>query len=183
MRVAYSPVMKTIALIATVAALAIAGCGGNGNGYGGGSSSSGSSSSTSTGGSAQISTAKNDKLGATVLVDGNGMTIYALSAEKDGKFVCTDSKCLGLWHPVAGGATGDVNSLAMVNRPDGKQQATYKGEPLYTFANDKQKGDANGEGFKDVGTWHAVTVSGKPASSGSGGGGGYGGGGGGGYGY
>ena len=173
--------MKTIALIATAAALVVAGCGGSDYG-GGGSSGSSSSSASPAGGGGQISTAKNDKLGQTVLVDGNGMTLYALSAEKEGKFICTDSKCLSAWTPVAGDAEGDVGSLAMVNRPDGKQQATYKGQPLYTFSGDKQKGDANGEGFKDVGTWHAVTVSGKPASSG-GSGGGYGSGGGGAGGY
>ena len=161
--------MKTIATVA-VAALLLAGCGGD---YGD-SGSSGSS------GSSDISTAKNSKLGATVLVNGDGKTLYALSAEKGGKFVCTDSKCLGAWQPVDGNAKGDVGSLAMVNRPDGKQQATYKGRPLYTFSGDKAEGDANGEGVKDVGVWHAVTVSGKPASgsSGSGSGGGYGGGGG-----
>jgi predicted lipoprotein with Yx(FWY)xxD motif len=164
--------MKAIALIATAAALVVAGCGGSD--YGDGGSSSSSASATSGGG--QISTAKNDQLGQTVLVDGNGMTVYALSAEKNGKFICTDSKCLSVWHPVAGGAQGDVDSLAMVNRPDDKQQATYQGQPLYTFSGDKKKDDANGEGIKDVGTWHAVTVSGKPASSsGSGSGGGAGG--------
>jgi predicted lipoprotein with Yx(FWY)xxD motif len=158
--------VKLIALLATAAVLALAGCGSD-NGYGGGSSSS----------STSISTAKNDKLGETVLVDGNGKTIYALSAEKGGKFICTDSKCLSAWTPVSGNAEGDVGSLAMVNRPDGKQQATYKGQPLYTFSGDKGQDDANGEGVKDVGVWHAVTVSGKPASSGGsgGGGGGYGG--------
>jgi len=170
--------VKLIALLGTAAVLALAGCGGSDYGDGGSSGSSGSSSSSS----ASISTAKNDKLGQTVLVDGNGMTLYALSAEKDGKFICTDSKCLSLWTPVSGKASGDVGSLAMVNRPDGKQQATYKGQPLYTFNDDKAKGDANGEGFKDVGVWHAVTVSGKPASSGGDSGGGSSGGGGGGYG-
>jgi predicted lipoprotein with Yx(FWY)xxD motif len=166
--------MKKIALpaAAALAVLALAACG-SGSSYGGGSSSSNSSSGQ---GAATIATAKNDKLGQTVLVDGNGMTIYALSAEKGGKFICTDSKCLSLWSPVAGDAKGDVGSLAMVNRPDGKQQATYKGQPLYTFNDDKAKGDANGEGFKDVGVWHAVTVSGKPAASGGSGGSGGGGG-------
>jgi predicted lipoprotein with Yx(FWY)xxD motif len=162
-------IAATSALLAT--ALVLAACGsdyGNGN-----SSNNNSSSSSSTG---QVSTA--DANGQTVLVDGNGMTLYALSAEKNGKFICTDQKCLAAWHPVNSQAKG-VDGLSTVKRPDGKQQVAYKGEPLYTFSGDKQQGDTNGEGFKDVGTWHAVTTSGKPADSGSdsdsgGGGGGYG---------
>ena len=34
---------------------------------------------------------------------------------------------------------------------------TYKGMPVYTYAGDSKKGEANGEGLKDVGVWHAVT--------------------------
>ena len=29
--------------------------------------------------------------------------------------------------------------------------------PVYTFSGDSKKGEANGEGLKDVGVWHAVT--------------------------
>jgi predicted lipoprotein with Yx(FWY)xxD motif len=164
-----SPDVKPIALLATAAVLALAGCGSD---YGDPSNSSGSS-------SASISTAKAG--GHTVLVDGDGMTIYSLSAEKEkGRFVCTDKKCLAAWTPVPGQAEG-VDGLSTVARPDGSHQAAYKGHPLYTFSGDKAKGDINGQGVKDVGTWRAVTVSGKPASGGSGGG-GSGGGGGGGYG-
>src|SRR5215213_11377695 len=106
--------MKKITLL-LVTALALAGCGSDyGDGDGGSSSSSGSGGST-------ISTAKNDKLGQTVLVNGDGMTLYALSAEKDGKFICTDSKCLSAWTPVAGKPDGDVDSLATVKRPDGDE--------------------------------------------------------------
>src|SRR5215218_8451515 len=125
--------MKTITLFAA-AVLALTGCGSD---YGdGGSSSSGN------GGT--IATAKNDQLGKTVLVDGNGMTLYALSAEKGGKFVCTDTKCLSAWKPVGGKPEGDIDSLSTVKRPDGRQQVTYKGAPLYTFASDSRKGDAKG---------------------------------------
>jgi hypothetical protein len=68
-----------------------------------------------------------------------------------------------------------------VKRPDGTEQVTYKGMPLYTFAHDTAPGQANGQGIKDVGTWTAVTTSATktsasttpsaPASSSSGGGG------------
>ena len=60
--------------------------------------------------------------------------------------------------------------LSVVKRPDGRRQVAYKGGPLYTFDEDKKAGDMNGDGFKDVGTWHVVAVAGKsrstPASSG-----------------
>ena len=88
------------------------------------------------------------------------MTLYSLSVERRGRFICTDSDCLSFWTPltVRSGTKprGTVGSLGTVRRPDGKTQVTYKGKPLYTFYEDG-RGDANGEGFKDVGTWHAVT--------------------------
>ena len=38
--------------------------------------------------------------GRTILTTSNGHTLYSLSAEKKGKFVCTKrSGCLALWHP------------------------------------------------------------------------------------
>ena len=153
--------MKTIAIL--LAAVLVAACGSDYGDGGGGT------------GATTVDTAKSG--GRTVLVDGSGMTLYALSAEKGGKVVCTDDKCLSAWHPVEGDTAGDVSGLGTVDRPDGKQQATYKDQPLYTFSGDKQKGDANGEGVKDVGVWHAVTVSGASPPPDSGGGSGYGGGG------
>jgi predicted lipoprotein with Yx(FWY)xxD motif len=107
-----------------------------------------------------VKTARNAKLHRTVLVDRSGLTLYALSAERRGRFICTDSDCLSLWTPltVRRGTKprGTVGSLATIRRPDGRTQVTYKGKPLYTFYEDSP-GDANGEGVKDVGTWHAVT--------------------------
>ena len=60
-----------------------------------------------------------------------------------------------------------AKSLSTVKRPDGRSQVAYKGGPLYTFAQDRKPGDMKGNGFKDVGTWRVVTVSGQaaPASS------------------
>jgi predicted lipoprotein with Yx(FWY)xxD motif len=105
----------------------------------------------------------------TILVDSHGMTLYSLSVERNGKFICTKSACTAIWHPltVSAGATpgGEVSSLSTVKRPDGTTQVTYKGAPLYTFANDQHEGETKGQGFKDVGTWGVVTVSGAPASA------------------
>jgi predicted lipoprotein with Yx(FWY)xxD motif len=113
-----------------------------------------------------------DKDGRTVLVDSEGMTLYALDGEKGGKFTCTDAKCLAAWAPVTEEPGDDVDGLATVERPDGMRQVTYKDEPLYTYTADKEQSDVKGDG---VGNWHAVTVDGEPSDSGGGGGGGGGG--------
>lgn len=110
----------------------------------------------------KVKTARDAALGASVLADSNGMTLYHLSGEQNGKFICTSSACLGIWHPlrVASGSTpSGAESLGTVKRPDGTEQVTYKGMPLYTFAQDTTEGEAKGQGVKDVGTWSAVTVS------------------------
>jgi len=105
----------------------------------------------------------------TILVNAQGMTLYHLSAEKSGKFICDNAGCTGIWHPLtvtAGSApSGEVGSLGTVKRPEGTTQVTYKGEPLYTFAQDQRPGETKGQGFKDVGTWSVATAG--AASSGA----------------
>ncbi len=104
--------------------------------------------------------------GTPVLANLRGRTLYSLSVEKHGKFICT-AGCLSIWHPlvVAKGVrpTGPV-TLGTIKRPDGRSQVTYRGRPLYSFAEDTKTGETNGEGIKDVGTWHAAK---PPASSSS----------------
>ena len=110
----------------------------------------------------KVKTALDAALGATVLADSNGMTLYHLSGEQNGKFTCTSSACLGIWHPLrasSGSTPSGAESLGTVKRPDGTEQVTYKGTPLYTFAQDTTEGEAKGQGVKDVGTWSAVTTS------------------------
>ena len=116
--------------------------------------------------SAVVKTAANAKLGRTILVDAHGMTLYSLSGERGGKFICAGSPCTQVWHPLTGSAANaSVSSLGTVKRPDGTQQVTYKGMPLYTFAQDRTPGEANGQGIKDVGTWSAVTASSATSSA------------------
>jgi predicted lipoprotein with Yx(FWY)xxD motif len=118
-----------------------------------------------------IKTASNSKLGRTVLVDSQGLTLYHLTGEQNGKWICTSAACVQAWHPVITSSDtapkGSVGSLATVARPDGTMQVTYKGMPLYTFVKDTSPGQATGQGIKDVGTWTAVTTnaaSTKPAA-------------------
>jgi predicted lipoprotein with Yx(FWY)xxD motif len=128
-------------LPALVASLTLAACG---------SSSSSSKSSSQAGstaatnaaaasGEATVKTAANKALGATILVDSHGITLYHLSGEENGKFICTPSACTGVWHPLTASGTpsGTVGSLTVVTRPDGSKQVAYKGLPLYTFVEDR----------------------------------------------
>jgi predicted lipoprotein with Yx(FWY)xxD motif len=126
---------------------------------------------------AVVATAKNAKLGATILVDRRGMSLYDLSVERNGRFVCTTKFCLSLWHPLTvprGTTPTGVRLLSTVRRPDGRHQVTYRGAPLYTFTQDRKRGDINGNGFKDVGVWHPAALSGSVASGSGTGTGGYG---------
>jgi predicted lipoprotein with Yx(FWY)xxD motif len=105
----------------------------------------------------------------TILVSAQGMTLYHLSGEQNGKFICTDTACTGLWHPltITAGSNprGEVGSLSTVKRPDGTTQVTYKGTPLYSFASDRQPGETKGQGFKDVGTWSVITTGSTASNS------------------
>ena len=163
--------MRTARLAALVAAVALAaGCGGGGSA------------------SATVRSAPSSQLGASVLVNGKGMTLYTLSAERGGRFICTttskipgrSASCLSLWRPltVAKGSTPTgASGLGTISRTDnGATQVTWHGRPLYTFTGDKAPGDASGNGFKDVGIWKAATLgaSSSTSSGGGGGGGGYG---------
>jgi len=91
-----------------------------------------------------------------ILVDGRGMTLYTLKEDEAGNSTCYD-QCAINWPPltaeveVSTDLSGDIGTTA---RKDGKKQATYKGMPLYYFAQDKKAGDVNGEGFKGV--WFAA---------------------------
>jgi predicted lipoprotein with Yx(FWY)xxD motif len=103
--------------------------------------------------------AENATLGKTVLTSTTGRTLYSLSVEKNRKFICTGS-CLSAWHPLtvpAGVKPTAPVKLGTIERPEGGTQVTYKGRPLYRFGADTKAGEANGEGIKDVGTWHAAT--------------------------
>ena len=108
-----------------------------------------------------VTTSRNAKLGKTIVVTLAGRTLYTLSAERRGTFICTDKTCLSFWKPlvVPGGVTPTgVAGLSVVKRPDGRHQVAFRGGPLYTFVGDHRRGDAKGEGFKDVGVWHAAAT-------------------------
>ena len=105
--------------------------------------------------------AENATLGKTILTTLSGRTLYSLSAETHGRFICTGA-CLREWFPLTvptGTKPTGPAKLGTIERPDnGRTQVTFKGRPLYRFAGDHKRGDAEGEGFEDVGTWHAAAI-------------------------
>ena len=118
----------------------------------------------------QVVKTRTDATLGTILVNAKGRTLYHLQGETVHAFKCMGSACTGLWPPLtvkskSALAHARVKHLGTVKRPDThKLQVTYKGEPLYTFADDHKPGDTNGEGFQaPEGTWHAA-VSKKPAA-------------------
>ena len=124
-------------------------------------------SSDASGGSALVKTAHNATLNRTILVTRNGLTLYSLSAERHGRFICTTSACLAVWKPlvVARGVTPTgVKGLSVVRRPDMRRQVAFRGAPLYRFAEDTKPGQVKGNGFKDVGVWRPVTTGSKTAA-------------------
>ena len=94
--------------------------------------------------------AENPTLGKTVLTSTSGRTLYSLSVEKNGKFICTGS-CLSAWHPLTVPAgvkpTGPVK-LGTIERPEGGTQVTYKGRPLYRFGGDTKPAKQTARGSK-----------------------------------
>jgi predicted lipoprotein with Yx(FWY)xxD motif len=115
--------------------------------------------------------------GTDVLADSAGKTLYSAAVEKGGKILCVDA-CMSFWDPVLASSADakkaaaelDAN-LGVVRRPDGDQQLTFDGLPLYTFVKE-DAGKLKGNGFVDdfQGThfeWKAVRTSGGSQSSGS----------------
>ena len=118
------------ALLAGIALLAAA-CGG--------SQASGTATATPKPARTSIGTATATVGGAsqTFLVDGDGMTLYMFTPEKDGK-IATSGAVLTQWHPLllldgatAASARDELpGKLGTVMRPEGGRQVTYNEWPL-----------------------------------------------------
>lgn len=98
--------------------------------------------------------------GETLAGEG-GLTLYTNADEADGSIACTDA-CVANWPPLeapvdAGDANADL--LGTVTRPDGIEQVTYNGFPLYYFAGDSAEGDIAGQGLGGV--WFIANPSGE----------------------
>ena len=97
----------------------------------------------------------------SILVDGDGNTLYLFTPDEQGESVCYDG-CAAAWPPLVDDFTAgdgiDATLLGTAPRTDGTDQITYNGWPLYYFANDAAAGDVNGQGVNDV--WYVLSPAG-----------------------
>lgn len=98
-----------------------------------------------------------------VLTDHRGFAVYGLTGETVGGALQCFGECLDVWIPVAprdGGVASalDAERYEVYLRPDGIEQATYAGVPLYTWTGDDEIGVTGGAGV--AGTWFALTTAG-----------------------
>ncbi len=106
---------------------------------------------------AMVKLSSNATLGS-ILTDQDNKTLYFYTKDAGATSNCTGS-CISNW-PVyhietlavaSGLSTGDFSEIT---RADGSKQTTYKGWPLYYFANDNSAGDTNGENVNNV--WYVA---------------------------
>jgi predicted lipoprotein with Yx(FWY)xxD motif len=115
-----------------------------------------------------ISTKKIPKLG-TVLVNGQGRTLYMFVPDKRKKVTCVRS-CAVVWPPVKlskgqkAVASGQAKSSLLGSDPNpaGGRVVTYAAWPLYTYVADTSAGAATGQALNlNGGLWYVLAPSGK----------------------
>jgi predicted lipoprotein with Yx(FWY)xxD motif len=123
-------------------------------------------------GSTNIDSASNSSLGEHILIGSSGHTLYELSPETTSHLLCKSSECLKFWPPLTASsaskvklASGVHGKVGILHRSGGTSQVTLNGHPLYFFAEDKSRGEVNGQNFKGFGgTWHVLSDSGQPSA-------------------
>ncbi|ARU51521.1 putative lipoprotein with Yx(FWY)xxD motif [Cellulosimicrobium cellulans] len=168
------PTWAVAATLATTLVGVLAGCSGGGGGlYGGGGSSPSTDSGTTSdgatgdgtgsGGAGPVLGTADSSLG-TIVVDGQGMTVYYYDKDTKGSGTSAcEGECAAAWpavhaasaDPEVDGVTAEVGTITGV---DGELQVTVDGRPVYTYAADQAPGDVSGQGVNGV--WYVVAPDG-----------------------
>lgn len=109
-----------------------------------------------------------------VLVNGKGRTIYRFDRDSNDPptTTCVEA-CLETWQPVLAPNGVEVDAgieedlVGTVTRPEGDEQLTLNGWPMYYFHEDLKLGQTAGHGTGNA--WFAISPSGGRAEKGSGG--------------
>ena len=107
----------------------------------------------------------------TVLVDGQGLTLYLFVPDKQsGRSTCY-KRCAQGWPPLllptgvttpVAGRGVKASLLRTTRRRDGTTQITYNRWPLYLWVGDSGPGQATGQGINNLGgLWYVVSPDGK----------------------
>ncbi|WP_371496773.1 hypothetical protein OG871_12230 [Kitasatospora sp. NBC_00374] len=127
---------------------------------------SASGSAGTTAGAAAVKVAATGGELGSILVDGQGRTLYLFEADTSSQSTCSDA-CAAAWPPftTTGAATaGDgatAGLLGTTKRPDGATQVTYNGHPLYYYAGDAKPGDTTGQDLNQFGaSWYVLNAAG-----------------------
>jgi predicted lipoprotein with Yx(FWY)xxD motif len=156
-------------------AAGVAACGSSSSSTAAGSPSNSAPAGASSAAPAAISAKSVPGLG-TVLVNGQGQTLYMLTSEKGGKNTCTQANgCTRVWPETLltnGATTAKAGSgvqsslLGTVKDTSGNLEVTYNQWRLYTFSGDSGPGVAKGQGLTSFGgTWYVLNGSGNPVTS------------------
>lgn len=88
-----------------------------------------------------------------LLIDANGDSLYAWEGDEPNKSNCYD-ECAETWTPaVAPAAASSRGDWSVIERSPGRNQWTYRGQPLYTYAPDPRARSLRGS---DVAGWSNV---------------------------
>lgn len=124
-----------------------------------------------------FSTASVQGLG-TVVVDGNGRTVYLLTSGDHTNVPCDDaSGCTKVWPdlPLPDGTSAakagngiQASLLGTMKLSDGETYPTYNGWLMYEFTGDNGPAQGHGQGIRSFGgTWYAISPAGNPVTTGS----------------
>lgn len=85
-----------------------------------------------------------------ILTDADGNSLYYFARDVHGESQC-EGACISNWpvffsEEVEAGSGLEPADVATITRSDGSSQTTYRGWPLYYFANDNQPEEVNGDG-------------------------------------
>jgi predicted lipoprotein with Yx(FWY)xxD motif len=172
------PRLPAAALSLAAVALIVAGCGGSSMSSSTSSSQESNAPAASGGASSgaaatTVSATSNPELGA-VLVNSEGLTVYSFAKDSGTMSSCYGA-CAKAWPPVTtegaptSGEGAMSSQLGTTKRKDGTTQVTYAGHPLYTFVEDRNPGEANGNGISHFGgEWNALDEEGSAATASAG---------------
>ena len=116
---------------------------------------------------AKLQVVESPAVGA-VVADRERNTLYFNTQDGPSKSTCLEPECTLVWPPLlaAGGkieAPGlDQALLGTTKRPDGLEQVTIAGKPVYRYVDDEGAGDATGHGVDDK--WFAISPTGSKAT-------------------